>query len=178
MIQSQENRIFDQSFIFIFNYVNKIIPNYFGKNDFKLFNEFIRLQSLFAKFLIKKKGNIYSQKELSIEFGDNSYPNITTIPFFLIIILSLFIIMQFNIANYFFCIWMIEEKEKKLIELLERQGISNKKYFFSWLITYLIIMFFPLALNILFIFLLFEIHIALLFILNIILFVLSLYLLT
>ena len=178
LIQSQENRIFDQSFIFIFNYVNKIIPNYFGKNDFKLFNEFIRLQSLFAKFLIKKKGNIYSQKELSIEFGDNSYPNITTIPFFLIIILSLFIIMQFNIANYFFCIWMIEEKEKKLIELLERQGISNKKYFFSWLITYLIIMFFPLALNILFIFLLFEIHIALLFILNIILFVLSLYLLT
>ena len=55
LIQNQENRIFDQSFIFIFNYVNKIIPNYFGKNDFKLFNEFIRLQSLFAKFLIKKK---------------------------------------------------------------------------------------------------------------------------
>ena len=39
---------------------------------------------------------------------------------------------------------MIEEKEQKLIELLERQGISKKNYFFSWLITYLFIIIPPI----------------------------------
>ena len=178
MIQTQENRTFDKTFIFIFNYVTQIIPNLFRKNDFKIFNEFIQLQSLFAQFLIKKKGKVYSQKDLSIEFGENSYPTIATFPYILFIFLNFSIIMQFNTANYFFSIWMIEEKEKKLTELLERQGISNIKYFFSWLITYLIIMFFPLIINIIFIFLLFHFKIALLFILNVILFVFSLYLLT
>ena len=177
LIQSQENRIFDQSFIFRFNYVTQIIPNLFVKHDFKLFNEFIRFQSLFAKFLIKKKGKDF-QNELSIEFGDNSYPSNEIILYFLLVIFSLFIIFQFNIACYFFCIWMIEEKEKKLIELLERQGISDKKYFFSWLLTYLVIIILPLTINILFILLLFQINIALIFILNFILFALSLYLLS
>ena len=73
---------------------------------------------------------------------------------------------------------MIEEKEKKLTELLERQGISNKKYFFSWLFTYLVIIILPLTINILFILILFQINIALIFILNFILFAFSLYLLT
>ena len=61
LIQSQENGIFDQSFVFRFNYATQIIPNLFVKNDFKLFNEFIRLQSLLSKFLIKKKEKIISK---------------------------------------------------------------------------------------------------------------------
>ena len=72
---------------------------------------------------------------------------------------------------------MIDEKEKKLTELLKRVGISKKSYFFSWLLTYLIIIVLPFIIYILFYFLFIPIHI-LLFVLNIILFVISLYLFT
>ena len=72
---------------------------------------------------------------------------------------------------------MIEEKEKKLTELLERQGISKKDYFFSWLFTYLFIIIIPVIIYILFYCIMYPIHI-LLFSLNIILFSFSLYLFT
>jgi len=72
---------------------------------------------------------------------------------------------------------MIEEKEKKLTELLERQGISKKDYFFSWLFTYLFIIIIPVITYIFLYSLLYPIHI-LLFSLNMILFSLSLYLFT
>ena len=72
---------------------------------------------------------------------------------------------------------MIEEKEQKLNDLLKRQGISKKSYFFSWLLTYLLIIIFPVFIYILFYISLIPLH-ALLFSLNIILFVFSLYLFT
>ena len=72
---------------------------------------------------------------------------------------------------------MIEEKEKKLTELLERQGISKKDYFFSWLFAYLFIVIIPIIIYILFYSIIYPIHIQL-FSLNMILFSFSLYLFT
>ena len=75
MIQSSENKIFNFSSN-TFDYFDRFLPpDYYskeGRNDFEFFNEFIKLQSLFAQFLIKKNGNLYSQKELTIELGKNS----------------------------------------------------------------------------------------------------------
>jgi hypothetical protein len=72
---------------------------------------------------------------------------------------------------------MIREKEKKLTELLERQGISQKIYFLSWLFTFLIIIILPLIIYILFYHFSFPFHTKL-YIINMILFTFSLYLFT
>ena len=134
---------------------------------------FIELQSLLCKFLIKKKG-IPLQKELIIDYEINSIPPRISNPKPAFIIFSIVISFQFTMTSYFFCMRMIEEKEQKLNELLERQGISKKDYFFSWLLTYLFIIIIPLIIYILFYILLIPVH-ALLFSLNMILFVFSLY---
>ena len=151
LFQNQENIIFNHS-LKTFSYSNSFEPPNKDIYDFKYFNEFIKLQSLLAQFLIKKKGNSYSQKELIIEIGDNSYPPYTDIVINYIIGLNIIISLQFSLISYFFCMKMIEEKEKKLIELLERQGISKKDYFFSWLFTYLFIIIIPVITYILFYF--------------------------
>ena len=118
------------------------------------------------------------QKELIIELGKNFYPSYNYFgPYFSLLFASALISFQFTITSYFFCMRMIDEKEKKLIELLERQGISKKNYFFSWLFFYLLIIIIPLIIYIIFYFYLLKSHI-LLFIINMILFVFSLYLFT
>ena len=181
LIQNQENRIFNQSFLIYLNYISQILPKFYENNELNELNKYIRIQSLFAQFLIKKKGINYSQKELFIEFGDKSNHIINDIFIYYFIISFGFIIsLHFGMTSCFFCIWMIEEKEKKLTELLERHGISNKTNFFSWLLTYLIIIIIilPLIIYILLFLQLFPNIITLLLILNMILFIISLYLLT
>ena len=54
-------------------------PNNNNTKDIIFFNEFIRIQSLLAQFLIKKNRKSYSHKELDIELGYNSYPPHTDI---------------------------------------------------------------------------------------------------
>ena len=173
MIQNFEAPIFNWT-ILSKSYINLFKP----PEDLRLdsFKEFVELQALLAKFLIKKKG-IHLQKELIIKFGQNSYPPYISDPIPVIIIFSIIISFQFTMTSYFFCMRMIEEKEQKLIELLERQGISKKKYFFSWLITYLFIIIPPVFIIMIFYLSIFSVHL-LLFTLNIILFVISLYLYT
>ena len=179
LIQSSENKIFNSSSN-TFDYFDRFLPpDYYskeGRNDFEFFNEFIQLQSLFAQFLIKKNGNLYSQKELTIELGENSYPpHIDLIYPNIVLQFGGFISIQFTMTAYFFSLWMIEEKEKKLTELLERHGISKKNYFFSWLFAYLLIINIPLIIYILLFLIIDRGLILLLFILNIILFVFSLF---
>jgi hypothetical protein len=176
LVQSKEKVIFNHS-LNTFLYSNPFEYPRDNINDFEFFNEFIQLQSLLAQFLIKKKGNSYLNKELIIEFGENSFPqhnNIYKVDFLSI---SLAISLQFTLTSYFFCMRMIEEKEQKLTELLERQGISKKDYFFSWLFAYLFIIIIPVLIYILFYSIIYPIHI-LLFSLNMILFSFSLYLFT
>ena len=95
----------------------------------------------------------------------------------ILFLISVLISFQFTLTSYFFCMRMIDEKEKKLKDFLERQGISKKIYFFSWLLIYLLIIIIPLIIYIIFYFFLFGSHI-LLFIINMILFVFSLYVFT
>ena len=176
-IQSPENKIFYNFPL----YYDPFFPqtSYYFKDlkDFILFNDFFQLQSLFAQFLIKKKGYSYSLRELNIELGKNSYPPNQEILYNFPFAISLIISLYFSMISYFFCMRMIEEKEQKLTELLERQGITNEKYFFSWLLSYLFIIILPLLIFILFYLVFFRVHI-LLFILNMILFLFSLFLFT
>ena len=181
IFQNKTNPIFDQYSSEVNSYFDLFKPpsNYINYTLlFENINIFIELQSLFAQFLIKKKGIPYSEKELNIELGQNSYPphNNSNLEGFFTFFGAL-ISFQFTMTSYFFCMGMIDEKEKKLTELLKRVGISKKSYFFSWLLTYLIIIVLPFIIYILFYFLFIPIHI-LLFVLNIILFVISLYLFT
>ena len=151
IIQSEENKILSESLEDSYSYIDVFKPpDYSNKRlDYlKSFNEFFQLQSLFAQYLIKKKGKSISQKELILELGENSYPPHATNKFSSIIGVIAIASLQFSMASYFFCIRMIREKEKKLTELLERQGISKKSYFFSWLLIFLFINIIPLFIQI------------------------------
>ena len=48
-----------------------------------------------------------------------------------------------TLLSYYFTERMIEEKEKKLHDFLERQGISKNQYIMSWFVTYLILSILP-----------------------------------
>ena len=153
------------------------------KHEFERFDKFIELQSLLAQFLIKKNKkkviNYFQkdlQKDLIMEFALNYYPSyIIFIPKIPVFLASALISFQFTITSYFFCMRMIDEKEKKLTKLLERKGISKKNYFFSWLFPYLLIIIPPLIIYIISYYFIYPFHISL-FIINLILFAFSLYL--
>ena len=113
-------------------------------NDVKYFFE---LQSLLAKFLIKKeKGENNPTKKILYDIGVNKYPPNTghySYTLGAISSFSIVICLQFSMTTYFFTMRMIDEKEKKLNILLERQGITRKNYFFSWMLAYLVLAILP-----------------------------------
>ena len=87
---------------------------------------FITYQSLFAKFLIEKiEGKSIDNKDILFNFGLNSYPEAVKNPRNydnLEPMLGYIITMQFTFVFLSFGIQMLEEKEKKLEKILERQG--------------------------------------------------------
>ena len=177
LIQKKESYYFSENDLKTI-YFDPFTPNEANYLDESKLNIFIKLQSLFAQFLIKKKGKSFSQKELNIQFGQNSYPphikqNSKSFDY-KITFFTFGFSLQFTMTSYFFCMRMIDEKEKKLTELLQRQGISNISYFFSWFLTYLFIIFIPIIIYLLFYWIITPLHI-LLFTLDIILFILSIY---
>ena len=62
-----------------------------------------------------------------------------------------------------FLFWLVEEKESKLTQLLNRQGITHYKYILSWFLTYQMLTFIPLVLISVFLSLNFFRHYFLLF---------------
>ena len=137
---------------------------------------FLMLQSVLSKFLIKKEGKEIN-KGVVFNVGTNSYPPNTgdyTYTIGIITGLGIVICLQFSMTTYFFDIRMIDEKEKKLAILLERQGVSKKKYFFSWMISYLFLAIIPFFTFLFFYLLYVPIH-PLLFVLNFLLFICSLF---
>ena len=50
---------------------------------------------------------------------------------------------EMTILSYYLTERMVEEKEKKLSDFLERQGISKRKYNLSWFVTYIILSILP-----------------------------------
>ena len=136
------------------------------------------MTSFFAKFLILKSGKTYNQNDLVINIGLNSFPN-STAYFYSPSIgvccsITVVISLYFSLTNYFFVMLMIDEKEKKLTQLLQRQGISTINYFFSWLLSYLVLCFLPLVSFILFYIAIIRYY-AFLFIIDMLLFIFGLF---
>ena len=106
---------------------------------------FITYQSLFARFLIEKiegKNITKDSKDIHFNLGLNSYPEAVKNPrnyANLEPMLGYIITMQFTFVFLSFGIQMLEEKEKKLEKLLERQGITLVKYLLSWFINFIIV---------------------------------------
>ena len=59
------------------------------------------------------------------------------------IYIGLIISFEMTLLSYYLTERMIEEKENKLNDFLERQGISKKKYALSWYVTYSILSILP-----------------------------------
>ena len=146
---------------------------------------YLQLQSLIARYLIQnKEGKIpyEKQKNMKITLGANSYPEYTSAykTFGQItrnrkLLIYLFIFsFTLSLYSYFINIRMIEEKEQQLDLFIKRYGISDIKYIFSWLIPFIFI---NLLIIIDFCILYYKIvpYHLLLFIINIILYDLSLF---
>ena len=120
--------------VFIYDYVDYRITEF--NNEL-----FFKYQSFLATFLIELH-NKERTKDLHLNLGLNSFPpaiknpknydNIEPL-------LGYFISMQFTFIFLCFSIQMLDEKDQKLEGLLERQGVSTLKYFFSWLINFFIV---------------------------------------
>ena len=165
--------IFKKPYYYHYSYYS---PDYnFNKYEYEVF---LNLTSFFAKFLVLKSGKSFDQKDLNIKIGLNKYPN-STDKFYSSSIgvccsFTIVISLYFSLTNYFFIMLMIDEKEKKLTQLLQRQGISTINYFYSWLLSYLVLCFLPFVSFVLFYFALLRYY-SYLFILDLILFIFGLF---
>ena len=149
--------------------------SYYLNNEYEMF---LNMTSFFAKFLILKSGKTYNQKDIVINVGLNSFPN-STKEFYSPSIgvccgITIVISLYFSLTNYFFIMLMIDEKEKKLTQLLQRQGVSTIHYFFSWMLSYLVLSFLPLVSFTLFFFAILRYY-AFLFLIDLILFIFGLF---
>ena len=132
------------SYSYYYNsYYNDIY--YYNRNYFY----FLELQSFFSKYLIYKEKQIMPNIDLKIKIGVNSYPCYTNFDNFNEdgikgMCLSSIISFLLSIYAYFFNLEMINEKEKKLDDYLERKGLSKKQYFISWFLIYLIVLSIPI----------------------------------
>ena len=148
-----------------------IIPSnpFYGENIILDVNAFYIHKFLFYYYNINKKNyTVYSYpiKSYNCDF------DIITILYIYPIMIS----MIYGIIFLSFSLRMIDEKEKKLDILLNRYGIKTNQYYFSWLLTYIIltsfttisiIIFFPLTFIKLYPFLIFFIISQILFSLGI-----------
>ena len=160
--------------IFYVDYDN----NYNCSSNFK---KFLEIQSLLSKYLILKEKKEKPNKNLKFYVGKNSYPtvtnfkkiynnhNITSIFF------SGFISFSLSILTYFFCLDMIEEKEKKIDVFLGKKGMSKIIYFFVWFIIYIILIFSYCLFSTLFAWCINIIYFISIFLGDLLLYILSLY---
>ena len=126
---------FDTNFIIfnkIINNLKNIFPYYKTKKNLQNFEKQINFQSLIIKFLLnqEKKDKFpkitvntdYNNFDLSISDYDDRDTND--------IVMGAVFSFEMSLFSYYFTEKMIEEKEKKLNDFLERQGISKKNIFF------------------------------------------------
>ena len=101
---------------------------------------YLLLQSFFADYLIQSKGK--TSKLPKYFYGFNSYPPCSarkTDYFAASVSLSIMVALQFTLISISFNTQLLEEKDLKLENLLERYGIGKAKYIFSWFISYNIV---------------------------------------
>ena len=127
----------------------KIITDAFYVNetniyDYKIkkYEIFFELQSFISKIIINLEKKSGIQKSFKMELGYNKYPDshryvdTTSEKFYQVILMSFLVTLQFALISYNINMRMIDEKENKLNNLLERQGMSKSQYTFSWFLTY------------------------------------------
>jgi len=128
-------------------YYVKTINSYDKDKGYKIPNQvhiFFELQSLVSRILIKLEGKENQKHDFEMSFGYNSYPNsyqFTDVTKILAphALLCFIFVLQFSIVNFNINMRMIDEKEAKLDLFLERQGISHTKYMLSWFFVHLIL---------------------------------------
>ena len=139
--------------------------------------KFFEFQSLFYKFLITEE-NITKSPNIIIKTGYNAFPptvNYSEYPSKFTFTLSCFAVtLEMAILGYFFNLKMIEEKEKNLFDFLQRQGITKKAYALSWFISFLTISSIP-VISFLFLFKFIYEKYFFFYLINIILYDLSVY---
>ena len=157
---------------------NSYYIDYYNYDNYQRFLEF---QSLFSKYLIYKEKQMEPSIDLKINLGFNTYPTYTDfddynkdeIP---AMCFSTFISFLLSMYAYFFNLEMINEKEKKLDNYLERKGISSILFLFSWFLIYLMVLTIPIIVILIFAYTnIIAFGFCLMFLLNIILYILDLF---
>ena len=167
---------------FLFSYEKDADPFYnqdtlsYSDYDIYYYESFLKLQSFLAQFLIQKEKKTIN-KNIILNLGKNEYPPHTK-HYSLIMgeatLFSIAICLHFSMTTYFFTMRMIDEKEKKLTLLLERQGVSKIRYCLSWLISFIILAIIPLI-SFMFFFQIYMFLHPFLFFINLLLFIFSLF---
>jgi len=139
--------------------------------------KFFEFQSLLFKFLIIEE-NMIKSPNIVIKTGYNAFPptvNFSEYPSNFTFTLSCFAVsLEMAILGYFFNVRMIEEKEKNLFDFLQRQGVTKKDYALSWFISFLAISSIP-TISFLFLFKFIYEKYFFFYLINIILYDLSVY---
>ena len=138
---------------FRFNNINEL-KKIFNKNFFTNLFSFVNkynysnyFKSLIVNYLATEN-KIDNFSNISINTGYKSFASLgksdgdkETFD----IVVGLIVSFEMTLFSYYLTERMVEEKEKKLNDFLERQGISKKKYILSWFITYCILGLIPFA---------------------------------
>jgi hypothetical protein len=155
LIEVKYHSLFSSSFFYYekfadpFYYETSFSYYYDNETNKKIYKyeTFLKLQTLLSQFLIEKEKGIKNNKNIIMNIGRNAFPPNSGVYNYMIgqvTAFSIVICLQFSMTTYFFNMRMIDEKEKKLTILLERQGVSKKHYFFSWLISFVVLAIIPL----------------------------------
>ena len=109
------------------------------KENSEQIKNFILYQSLLSNFMINQKSNITQKKNITFQFGFNSYPpSIEMSDKTFLNFIVFYINSSFLYFSYFFQILLFSEKNEIKV-MLNELGISKTTNFLSWILIYLIL---------------------------------------
>ena len=138
------NKINDLKKIFNLKNLKNLKYLFHFKKEYDYSNNF---RSLIIKYLATEKNiNNYTNITINTDFKSfsslgESRGDLETTDIYIGLIVSL----EMTLMSYYLTERMIEEKENKLNDFLERQGITKKRYILSWFVTYSILGLLPFA---------------------------------
>jgi len=109
-----------------------------------------QLQKLLADFLININKNTNPIPKLNVQLLPSKSPKFkfdNSLKILFTTILPLFFSVSYISILFKFVLWLVIEKEKKLKDMIFRQGVSGFEYMASWFITFIILVTLPLILN-------------------------------
>lgn len=108
------------------------------------------LQKLLAYFLMNNNVNSTSFPNLEVQLLPSKSPRFkidNSLGILFTTILPFFFSVSYISILFKFVLWLVIEKEKKLKDMIFRQGVSGFEYIVSWFITFIILVSIPLILN-------------------------------